>query len=138
MTFAGFLSPLRSEIDMKDARLSTWVLVAALLWSGCLSYSGCGRDAFAVVQVSGFNDDRVQRLALTATVGGRQAVEDYAGHPREVSFFIPEGALGSSLSVKIDAWASTCILATGSASGTVENRPRLDLSIQLQLVQNCP
>lgn len=123
---------------MQDSRLSTWVLVAALLWSGCLSYSGCGRDAFAVVQVSGFNDDRVQRLALTATVGGRQAVEDYAGHPREVSFFLPEGALGSSLSVTIDAWEATCILAKGSASSSVENRPRLDLAIQLQLTQNCP
>lgn len=123
---------------MKDQRLGKWVQAAALVCSVCICYSGCGRDAFAVIQISGFDDDRVQRLSLTATVVGRQAVEDYAGHPREVSFFLPDGALGTSLSVKIDAWEATCILATGNASGNVENRPRLVLPIQLQLTQDCP
>lgn len=122
---------------MKHAAIRRWVQLAALLCIACLGGSGCGRDAYAVVQISGSSDDRIQLLGLSATVASWQASEVYIGHPNEVSFFLPEGALGASLSVTIDAWGPACILSAGSASGNVLNRPRLDLSVQLQPATSC-
>lgn len=123
---------------MKRQIIAKRLSAAALLFSTWLSYGGCGRDAFVVVHVGGASDPRIQMLVLTATVSGVsrtwQATEVYSGHPAEVSFYLPDGALGDLLSVEIAAWDTTYTLARGTASGAVENRPRLDLSVQLRVV----
>lgn len=122
---------------MKHEVVRKWVQLSALLCIAGLGGSGCSREAYAVVQISGSSDDRIQLLALSATVANWDAYEVYAGHPDEVSFFLPEGALGASLLVTIDAWGPACILSTGSTSGNILNRPRLDLSVQLQPAMSC-
>ena len=119
---------------MKHKFVTRW-LPTVLLFISWTIYGGCGRDAFVVVHVDGASDQRIRRLVLTANISGVssswQAEEDYGGHPAEVSFFLPDGSLGGIVNVEVAAWDSTYILATGKASGSIENRPRLDLSVRL-------
>lgn len=123
---------------MRRKTFHRWLPAAILLLLTWLTHGGCGRDAFVVVHVDGASDQRIQMLVLTATVSGLsrtwQATEAYSGHPAEVSFYLPDGTLGGALSVEVAAWDATYTVARGTSSGTVENRPRLDLSVQLQPV----
>lgn len=123
---------------MRRKKFHKWFPTAALVFITWLTHSGCGSDAFVVVHVNGASDQRIQMLVLTATVSGLsrtwQATEVYSGRPAEVSFYLPDGTLGGLLSVEVAAWDTTYTVARGTTTGTVENRPRLDLSVQLQIV----
>lgn len=127
---------------------SKGVLYRALVLLAGLLTLNCGdHEAFLIVKLAEI-PPTTDQLTTYFKIGNLSTEDTWTGRPQEIGIFLPAGTVywdpqtkalvGVAISVQVDAWDLSCIVATATKQMTAAYQARQEMNLVLFPRSGCP